>query len=88
MEPRGAAAIAVLSKRDVEALLAHFDSDPIGSLTTALRKVLDRPIAQWPELVAAAAFTDTRTAALLLGEQRSLDELASELNELRSVEDR
>jgi hypothetical protein len=50
--------------------------------------VLDRPTAQWPELVAAAAFTDTRAAALLLGDQRSLDELASELNELRSVEDR
>ena len=65
-----------------------FDFDPIGALSTALRKVLDRPGAQWPELVAAAAFTDTRAAALLRGERRSLDELASELNELRSVEHR
>ncbi|MEI7619263.1 MAG: hypothetical protein WCK14_11635 [Actinomycetota bacterium] len=75
-----------MSKRDVEALLARFDSDPIGALSAALRKVLDSPNAQWPELVAAAAFSDARSAALLLGEQRCLDQLARELNELRSLE--
>lgn len=81
----GAHAIARLTKRDVEALLATYDRDPIGSLTTALRWVLDQPEASWPQLVVAAGVTDTRAAALLLAEQGSLDDLVSELNELRDL---
>lgn len=85
MDARGAHSIARLTKRDVENLLADYDSDPIGALTAALRIVLVRPGDDWPELVAAAQFTDTRAAALLLGEERSLDALAAELNELREL---
>ncbi|MCU1368134.1 MAG: hypothetical protein JWL72_873 [Ilumatobacteraceae bacterium] len=40
----------------------------------------------WPELVGAARFSDSRSAALLVGEQRTLDELAAELNELRGLD--
>jgi hypothetical protein len=47
--------------------------------------VLVRPDAAWPELVAAAQLADTRAAALLVGEQRALDDLAAELNELRDL---
>src|SRR3954451_17207110 len=68
---RGADAIARLNKRDVEALFERYDADPVAGLTAALRIVLDRPDDTWPELVARGNFTETRTAALLLGEQRS-----------------
>jgi hypothetical protein len=78
-------AIARLRKRHVESLLAGYDDDPVAALTGALRIVLERPDATWPELVAAAGFPDTRTAALLVGEEGALDALASELNELRDL---
>ncbi|HEY4333536.1 MAG TPA: hypothetical protein VGM78_13230 [Ilumatobacteraceae bacterium] len=66
-------------------MLADYDHEPIAALTTALRIVLDRPSAAWPELVHAAGLTDTRTAALLVGDERTLDELLTELNELRAL---
>ena len=75
-----------MNKRHVEALLDGYDDDPITSLTNALRIVLDRPDDTWPELVARANFSETRTAALLLGEQRALDDLAAELNERRQFD--
>jgi hypothetical protein len=82
---RGADAITRLTKRDVEALLTAYDADPVAALTVALRRLLDRDDASWPELVGAAPLTDTRRAALLVGEQRALDGLAAELNEARSL---
>ena len=74
-----------LTKRQVEALLSGYDADPVGTLSVALRTVLDRDDAVWPELVAAAGFTPSRTAALLVGEEGALDDLARELNELRTL---
>ena len=85
MGDRGARPVARLTKRAVEELLVAYDADPVGALTVALRTVLDRPGATWPELVAAGGFADTRRAALLLGEERALDALAAELNERRSL---
>jgi hypothetical protein len=82
---RGANAIARLKKRDVEALLIRYDQDPIAALTTALRIVLERPDGLWPDLIAAAPFSETRRAAVLLGEEGALDDLAAELNELRDL---
>jgi len=74
-----------LTKRNVEALLGSYDDDPVGALTAALRLVLERSDDSWPELVRAANFTETRAAALLVGEQGALDDLAGELNELRDL---
>ena len=74
-----------MKKADVEWMLAVYDADPIGTLTAALRIVLERPGATWPELIGALPFTDTRRTALLLGEERTLDALVAELNERRDV---
>ena len=74
-----------MTKRDVEALLGSYDDDPIAALTTALRLVLERNDDSWPALVQAAGFTETRAAALLVGEPIALDDLARELNELRTL---
>ena len=82
---RGARHIGRLTKHAVEQLLEAYDLDPVGALTTALRVVLDRPGATWPELVAVLDVDDTRRAALLLGEERALDALAAELNERRTL---
>ena len=66
-------------------MLDSYDADPIAALTAALRIVLERADDSWPELVLAGGFTETRTAALLVGEPIALDDLARELNELRTV---
>lgn len=66
-------------------MLAGYDDDPVSMLASALRIVLDRPDATWPELVGHLPFTDTRRTALLLGEERTLDALVAELNEGRDI---
>lgn len=65
--------------------MATYDAEPVEALAAALRTVLERPEAAWPELIAAAQIPDTRAAALLIGEERALDALAAELNELRGL---
>lgn len=50
-----------------------------------MRTVLEQPDLGWATLVRAAGFSDTRSAALLVGEQGALDALAAELNELRTL---
>ena len=77
--------IAALRKTDVERLLGDFDADPIGALTTALRKVLQMRDATWAELLAAAPLDAGRRELLLSGDEASLDRLAAELNERRSL---
>ena len=78
--------IAALTKAQVERLLDDYDADPIGALTTALRRVLRMPDATWPELLAAAPIDAGRRQLLLSGDQASLDRLAAELNERRGLE--
>jgi len=67
-------------------LLVGYDQDSVAALTVAMRIVLERPDASWPDLVHAAGFSQTRAAALLLGEEGALDALVQELNELRELD--
>ena len=78
--------IAALTKAQVERLLADYDADPIGALTTAIRRVLRMPDATWPQLLAAAPIDAGRRQLLLSGDQARLDRLAAELNERRGLE--
>jgi hypothetical protein len=78
-------AIARLKKLDVERLLAGYDTDSIASLTAALRIALDMPDAGWAALIAAAPFDADRRGRLLSHDVSSLDQLAAELNEFRSI---
>lgn len=77
--------VAKLTKAQVEALLATYDSAPIDSLTTVLRIALDAPTLDWVALLELAGFSDMRRQRLLRGEPAALDELAGELNEVREV---
>lgn len=74
-----------LRKTEVEALLAGYDSDPVGALAAAMRIVLEMPGEVFPALVRAAGFPADREQRLLAHDVRSLDELARELNELRTL---
>jgi hypothetical protein len=78
--------IAALKKTDVERLLADYDDDPLGALTTALRSALQMRDATWAELLAAAPLDAGRRQLLLSGDEAALDRLAAELNERRSLE--
>jgi hypothetical protein len=74
-----------LGKRHVEALLAAYDADPVGALTAALRHVFQAPTADWAHLVALGDFEPDRAALLVARDVRALDELAAELNEMRTI---
>ena len=74
-----------LRKRDVEALLATYDADPVAALTAALRIVLDRPDADYRTLVTTGPFDDERRTRLLVGDVATLDALTRELNETRCL---
>ena len=80
----GTNAIRRLSKRDAERLLADYDANPIATLSTALRIVLELPDGDWPDLLAAAPLDDSRRRRLLAADHAVLDDLAAELNEART----
>lgn len=77
--------MSTLRKRDVEEMMARYDHDPLGALSAALRVVLATPTANWTELLAAAGFTERRRRTLEALEPQALDELLTELNELRGL---
>lgn len=70
-----------LTKHDAEQLMNTYDADPVGALATALRVVTGRRYATWETLIAHLP----DSAALARGATASLDRLAAELNETRSV---
>lgn len=78
--------MARLTKADVVRLVDGYDADPVGALSTALRRVLDADhSADWPTLLSLAPLGDRRRDALAALDQRALDELLVELNEQRSL---
>ena len=74
-----------LGKIQVERMLGVYDDDPVAALADALRIVLGAPGASWDELIARAPIAVDRRAALLRHDQRALDALAAELNEVRTL---
>jgi hypothetical protein len=74
-----------LRKRDVEALLETYDTDPIGALTGALRLVLGDTSGSFVSLLASAPIDAERRALLLAHDVDALDALLAELNETRTL---
>lgn len=76
-----------LHKRDVEALLATYDDDPVAALAKALSTLTDRRGATFDELIELLADSGRLTVERrrALGERHvdALDALAAELNETR-----
>lgn len=78
--------MTTLNKRDVEQLMADYDDNPVGALTTALQVALDAPDLEWTELVKAAGFSCARRIRLQAQETAALDELLVQLNEARAIQ--
>ncbi|HAP78033.1 MAG TPA: hypothetical protein DCR14_18365 [Acidimicrobiaceae bacterium] len=78
--------LARLNKFEAEQLMNRYDTEPVAALTEALRVVLDRPHDDWPALVNAAGFRCDRRILLHAADPSALDDLAAELNELRSLD--
>jgi hypothetical protein len=70
-----------LRKRDVELLLARYDTDPVAALEHALQIALDRPGADFDELIV----TLPEVAALAARDVEAMDRLAAHLNETRTT---
>ncbi len=80
--------MTALKKRDVERMHVAYERDPEAALTAALRIALDRPDLDFTALVKLAGFTCDRRIRLQAKDHRALDELYTELNELRGVSPR
>ncbi len=76
---------ALLTKHDVETLLSTYDAHPEGALSTALRKCLGMPNANWQTLVEHAVTQPDELHRLLLHNADALDALAKTLNETRGA---
>jgi hypothetical protein len=74
-----------LTKRDVEDLMNNYDINPHQALVRALRIVTGMPNASWKTLI-DLCFTDKQQSELLQTlDQQSLDQLARQLNEQRTL---
>ena len=74
-----------LTKHDVEDLMNNYDADPQQALTKALRIVTGMPNASWKTLVSHASPDPDHRELLNGGNQSSLDKLAQQLNERRTL---
>ena len=76
---------ALLTKHDVEKLLATYDTHPIDALSTALRKCLGMPHATWRTLIEVAIPQLQESQLLLSHDIEALDSLTKRLNETRGA---
>ena len=74
-----------LTKRDVEDLMSNYDDDPQQALARALRSVTGMPNASWKTLIDLSITDEQQSKLLQKLDQQSLDQLAQQLNERRTL---
>jgi hypothetical protein len=74
-----------LTKRDVEDLMSNYDGDPQQALARALRIVTGMPNASWKTLIDLSITDEQQSKLLQKLDQKSLDQLAQQLNERRTL---
>jgi hypothetical protein len=75
-----------LTKRDVEALLRDYDSDPLAALLTALTKMWNVSELSWDDAVTRLPMSDEDKSHLRQHSLNALDELAKQLVENRGLQ--
>lgn len=75
-----------LTKRDVEALLRDYDSDPLAALLTALTKMWNVSELSWDDAVTRLPMSDEDKSHLRQRSLNALDELAKQLVENRGLQ--
>ena len=78
--------LGTLSDLDVERLRQDYPNDPVAALTNALRALLVMPDGEMAALTKAADFTCDRRIRLSALDQATLDEVASGLGRLRTLD--
>ena len=76
---------SLLTKRDVEEMLATYDTQPVVALRNALRKCFGMPHATWATLIELAANQKGEISQLLSLKTDALDNLVRTLNETRGA---
>jgi hypothetical protein len=76
---------SLLTKRDVEEMLATYDTQPEVALRNALRKCFGMPHATWATLIELAAKQTDDISQLLALNTDALDNLVKTLNETRGA---
>lgn len=77
---------SLLTKRDVEEMLATYDTHPVIALRNALRKCFGMPHATWATLIELVAKQPGEISQLLSLNTDTLDSLAKTLNETRGAD--
>ncbi len=75
-----------LSDLDVERLRQDYPTDPVAALTNALRALLGMPHGEMAALTKAADFTCDRRIRLSALDQATLDEVATGLGRLSTLD--
>jgi len=75
----------ILTKRNVEHLMADINDLPTTAVLTALRLVIGLPDASWETAILMYCNFDARQSSLLNFDTTALDRLAGELNETRGT---
>lgn len=78
--------LGTLSDLDVERLSQDYPTDPVAALTNALRALLGMPDGEMAALTKAADFTCDRRIRLSALDQETLDEVATGLGRLRTLD--
>lgn len=76
---------SLLTKRDVEEMLATYDTEPLMALRNALRKCFGMPHATWETLIELLAKQPDEISQLLSLNTDALDQLVGALNETRGA---
>ena len=76
---------SLLTKGDVEEMLATYDTQPVIALRNALRKCFGMPHATWVTLIELAAKQSDEINQLLSLNTDALDDLVKALNETRGA---
>ena len=76
---------SLLTKRDVEEMLATYDTQPVVALRNAVRKCFGMPHATWATLIELAANQKGEISQLLSLKTDALDNLVRTLNETRGA---
>jgi hypothetical protein len=76
---------SLLTKRDVEEMLATYDTQPVVALRNAVRKCFGMPHATWATLIELAAKQTDDISQLLALNTDALDNLVKTLNETRGA---
>jgi len=83
--PAYAFAVRILTKKDIEVLMATYDADPVGSICTAVGTILEVSVTNWQHMMSLLPPSYARSNELTLQKVAAMDSLVKQLVEHRTL---